>query len=84
MRARAMRELSLDHKALLSESIFAGDVGALHAPLSTSLTIAMQKAREALGAGAGEALGGTSGRVGMKRGRDLSADYASDSESEGE
>ena len=65
--------------------LFAGDVGALHAPLPTSLTIAMQKAREALGAGdAGEALEGSSGRVGLKRSRDLSgADYES-SESDSE
>ena len=65
--------------------LYAGDVGALHAPLPTSLTIAMQRAREALGAGdSGEALEGTSGSVRLKRSRDLSsADYAS-SESEGE
>ena len=64
--------------------LFAGDVGALHAPLPTSLTIAMQKAREALG-DSGEALEGTSGRAGLKRSRDLSsADYASDSDNESE
>ena len=64
--------------------LFAGDVGAFHAPLPTSLTIAMQRAREALGGDAGEALEGSSGRAGLKRSRDLSsADYAS-SESEGE
>ena len=67
-----------------STYVFAGDVGALHAPLPTSLTIAIQKAREALGDDSGEALEGTSGRVGLKRSRDLSsADYAS-SESESE
>ena len=62
--------------------VFAGDVGVLHAKFPTHLTVEMQKANEALGGGAGQSLEGTSGKVGLKRSRDLfSADYASDSES---
>jgi hypothetical protein len=63
--------------------VFAGDVGVLHAKFPTSLSVAMQRANEALGGGAGQSLEGTSGtRVGLKRSRDLSVDSESESDSE--
>jgi pyruvate carboxylase len=63
--------------------LFAGDVGVLHAKFPTHLSVAMQRANEALAGGAGQSLEGTSGtRVGLKRSRDLSVNSESESDSE--